>query len=181
MKTKNSNIQNLCLIGLSAALMCIIAPLSIPMPLGVPMTMQTFILTVVAIILGAKRGAITVLIYILLGSFGLPVFSNFTGGWQMLVGPTGGFILSFPLMAYLTGLGADLHPRKKWALPLGITVGTILNFILGTILFCIVTESSILVGFTTCVLPFLPITIIKAILAYLIGIQIKHRLKSLEA
>lgn len=176
MKNKHFNIQELCIIGLSAALMCMIAPISIPMPLGVPMTMQTFIITVVAIILGAKRGAIATLIYILLGAFGLPIFSNFTGGWQMLAGPTGGFILSFPLMAYTVGLASDLRTRKKWGLIIGITIGTIINFICGILMFCIVTESSILVGFTACVLPFLPLAIAKAVLAYLIGIQMKRRL-----
>ena len=99
MKKKIFTIQELCIIGLTTALICVIAPFSFPMPLGVPMTLQSFIIALMAIILGSKRGATATLIYILLGAFGLPVFSNFTGGWQCLIGPTGGFILSFPIMA----------------------------------------------------------------------------------
>lgn len=133
------------------------------------MTLQSFIITLMAIVLGAKRGATAALIYILLGAFGLPVFSNFTGGWQCLIGPTGGFILSFPIMAYVIGLGSSL-----W---LGILAGTVINFAFGIAMFCLVTESSFTVGFTTCVLPFIPLTIIKWILAYIIGINIRKRIQ----
>ena len=133
------------------------------------MTLQSFIITLMAIILGAKRGATATLIYILLGAIGLPVFSNFTGGWQCLIGPTGGFILSFPIMAYVIGLSSSLL--------LGMFFGTALNFACGIAMFCLVTESSFAVGFTTCVLPFIPLTIIKWILAYIIGINIRKRMQ----
>lgn len=169
MKKNFFTIQELCIIGLTTALICVIAPFSLPMPLGVPMTLQSFIITLMAIVLGAKRGATAALIYILLGAFGLPVFSNFTGGWQCLTGPTGGFILSFPIMAYVIGLGSSL-----W---LGILAGTVINFAFGIAMFCLVTESSFTVGFTTCVLPFIPLTIIKWILAYIIGINIRKRIQ----
>ena len=169
MKKTHFNIQELCIIGLTTALICVIAPFSFPMPLGVPMTLQSFIIALMAIILGSKRGATATLIYILLGAFGLPVFSNFTGGWQCLIGPTGGFILSFPIMAYVIGLGSSL-----W---LGILAGTVINFAFGIAMFCLVTESSFTVGFTTCVLPFIPLTIIKWILAYIIGINIRKRIQ----
>ena len=168
MKKKFFTIQELCIIGLTTALICVIAPFSLPMPLGVPMTLQSFIITLMAIVLGAKRGATAALIYILLGAFGLPVFSNFTGGWQCLIGPTGGFILSFPIMAYVIGLGSSLL--------LQIFLGTTLNFACGIVMFCLVTKCSFTVGFTTCVLPFIPLTIIKCFLSYIIGINIRKRI-----
>ena len=171
MKKNHINIQELCIIGLTTALICVIAPLSIPMPSGVPITLQTFVITLAAIILGAKRGASATFIYILLGGFGLPVFSNFTGGWQTLVGPTGGFILSFPIMAYVIGLGSTSL--------FGIIAGTAINFTCGIAMFCIVTGSSFTIGLTTCVLPFIPLTITKWILAYLIGVNIKKRINQI--
>lgn len=177
MKKKNFSIQELCMIGIVTALICVIAPLSVPMPLGVPITLQTFIITLGAIILGAKRGAVATCIYILLGAFGLPIFSNFTGGWQIIVGPTGGFILSFPIMAYVIGRASALRTKHTCLLILGIFLGTVINFVCGVAMFCLVTESSLLIGFTTCVLPFIPLAIIKAVLAYLIGIRIRQRLK----
>lgn len=180
MKNKRSNISELCLIGLAASLICIVAPFSIPLPLGVPMTLQTFIITLVAIVLGAKRASMATLIYVLLGAFGLPVFSNFTGGWQSITGPTGGFILSFPIMAYVIGFASDIYAKNKWSFSVGIVVGTIINFLCGIFIFYIVTKSSLSVSFTTCVLPFLPLAILKAILAYLIGIKIRQRIRNLE-
>ena len=176
MKKNFLDIRELCIIGLVTAIICVIAPLSIPLSLNIPITLQSFIITLSAIILGAKHGTTAALTYILLGACGLPVFSNFTGGWQMLLGPTGGFIMSFPIMAYLIGLGTNLRTKYKYPLLFGIIIGILTNYVCGTAMFCFVTKSSVLVGFMTCVLPFIPFEIIKVILAYLIGIQIKRRL-----
>ena len=73
---KHSNIQNICLTGLFSAIIVIMAQIAIPMPLGVPMTMQTFAVTLAGIILGSKFGALSTFIYMLLGAIGLPVFAN---------------------------------------------------------------------------------------------------------
>ena len=168
------------MIGLTTSLICVIAPIPILLPTGVPTTLQTFIITLTAIILGAKPAFTSTLIYVLLGAFGLPVFSNFTGGWQSITGPTGGFILSFPIMAYIIGRASDLCVKRKRTMVIGITIGTLLNFVCGIIQFCVVTKSSLTVGFATCVLPFIPLAILKAFLAYLIGRKIKQRIRNLE-
>lgn len=176
MKKTNSNIQDLCMIGLFTAVIVIMAQIVIPMPLGVPMTMQTFAITLVGMILGSKNGASSSLIYILLGAIGLPVFANFTGGWQSFFGPTGGFILSFPLMAYLIGLGIELRGKWKGYPVLFLTLGTSINFLCGMLMFCGLTQSSFSTGFAICVLPFIPTAGIKAFLAYILGINIRRRL-----
>lgn len=176
MQKNHFHIQELCIVGFTTALICVIAPFSFPMPLGVPMTLQSFIITLAAIILGAKRGASATFIYILLGAFGLPVFSNFTGGWQCLIGPTGGFILSFPIMAYVIGLSSNMTTKRKSSLFFGMIVGTVINFACGIAMYCFVTKSSFAVGFATCVLPFIPLTIIKWILSYVFGINVKKRI-----
>lgn len=176
MKKSIFNIKELCFIGLTAAILCVLAPYSLPTPFGVPVTLQTFFITLVAIVLGAKPAMASTLIYILLGAFGLPVFSNFTGGWQALSGPTGGFLISFPIMAYLIGLGTD-HRKRKGSLLFGIILGNLFNFTCGLFMFCAITKSSIPVGFTTCILPFLPFDMIKSILACSIGLQIKRRIR----
>lgn len=113
MQKKHLKTFDLCMIGVITAVIVIMAQISIPMPLGVPMTMQTFAITLAGIVLGSKKGAITSLIYILLGAIGVPVFANFNGGYQLLVGPTGGFIISFPIMAYIIGLGIEYKNRFK--------------------------------------------------------------------
>ena len=176
MNKKFLTIQELCVIGLSTALICVIAPISIPMPLGIPLTLQTFILSLVSIILGPKQGTIATLIYMILGAFGLPVFSNFTGGWQVITGPTGGFILSFPLMAYFVGLGADKRPRFKGFSLLCVLTGNMLNLLCGAAMFCLLSKSTFVQGLTACVIPFLPITVIKMVLSWIIGLNIKRRI-----
>ena len=82
------------------------AQISIPMPGGVPMTMQTFAITLAAVVLGAKLSTVSSVIYLLLGAVGVPVLANFSGGFDKFIGPTGGFLISFPLMAFIIGWGA---------------------------------------------------------------------------
>ena len=93
----NNKTKNLTLVSLMAAVTVIMAQIAIPMPAGIPMTLQTLAVTLAGVILGSKRGAISMLVYLLLGAVGLPVFSGFRGGFAMFVGPTGGFLISFPI------------------------------------------------------------------------------------
>lgn len=179
MKKRKINIHELCAVGLITAFICVVAPLSIPTPLGVPMTMQTFAIILAGIILGAKKGALSTLLYVLLGVIGLPVFSNFTGGWQSLIGPTGGFILTFPIMAYLIGLGVKYRAKYRWSLWVGLIAGTTANFLGGILIFCLITNSSLAVGCATCILPFIPGTILKTILATMLGLHVQKRLTTM--
>ena len=133
------SVRDICYTGLFAAVIAVMAQISIPMPLGVPMTMQTF------------------------------------------VGPTGGFLISFPLMAYIIGLGVEHRNAFKGAFPLAVVVGTVVNYIVGVILFVIVAHSTVAVAISACVLPFIPTAIIKAVLACAIGLNIRKRIPGLKA
>lgn len=176
MNQSKLSIQDLCVIGLCTAVIAIMAQISIPMPMGVPMTMQTFAITLTAIILGGKKGAIASLVYVLLGAIGLPVFAGFSGGYQHLVGPTGGFLISFPLMAYVIGYAAEKRQNSKAIFVVGVTLGTLLNYVVGVLMFCLITHSGVMTGITACVLPFIPTAIIKAVVAAVVGLQIRGRL-----
>lgn len=122
-QTSKFSVRDICYAGLFAAVIAVMAQISIPMPLGVPMTMQTFAITLAAVVLGSKLSAIATLVYLLLGAVGVPVLANFSGGIDKFVGPTGGFLISFPIMAYIIGLGVEhrdafkvLSPwRLSWA------------------------------------------------------------------
>lgn len=184
MKESRLSVQDMCKIALSTAIIVVMAQISIPMPLGVPMTMQTFAITFVAIVLGARNSAISSLIYILLGAIGIPVFANFSGGFDKVIGPTGGFIISFPIMALIIGIGTDCYMKnkKKSFIPMlvGILGGTIINYIVGVLWFCFAMDSSVKVAFNACVLPFIPTAIIKAILAVIIGLPVRKVVKKAE-
>lgn len=180
MSQSKISIQDICGIAIMTAITAVMAQISIPMPLGVPMTMQTFAVALAGIILGSKRGAISMVIYVLLGAFGVPVFAGFSGGLAKLVGPTGGFLFSFPIMAYIIGKGMELR-RKKGMFTLMLILGTVSNYVVGVVMYCILMNASVVTGFTACVLPFIPTAIIKAVLAAVLGLQIHKQLaKSLS-
>ena len=170
------SVQDICSIALCTAVITVMAQLSIPMPLGVPMTMQTFAITLTAIVLGSKKGSIAALVYILLGAVGLPVLAGFTGGIQYFAGPTGGFLISFPLMAYIIGLGVERFKNVRGGFILCIVAGTFINYVIGVLLFCLIMDSTVTAAITACVLPFIPTAVLKAILASVIGLKIRGRL-----
>lgn len=175
MKNSKLSIQDMCMIGMFTAIIVIMAQISIPMPMGVPMTMQTFAITLAAIVMGAKNGTIASLIYVLLGAIGVPVFANFSGGVGIVVGATGGFIMAFPIMALIIGLGADFYKKNRAWLIVGILVGTVVNYIGGTLWYCFVTGNGFMAGLAGCVLPFIPTAIIKAVLAVIVGMPVRTR------
>ena len=161
------SVRDICYAGLFAAVIAVMAQISIPMPLGVPMTMQTFAITLAAVVLGSKLSAIASLVYLALGAVG--------------VGPTGGFLISFPLMAYIIGLGVEHRDAFKGAFVTAVIVGTVVNYVVGVAMFVVVAHSTIAVGITACVLPFIPTAIIKAVLACAIGLNLRKRIPGLKA
>ncbi len=179
MKKRALSIQDLCLIGAVTSILIIMAQISIPLPLGIPMTMQTFAVMLAGILLGPRKGTLTIVIYLFLGSIGLPVFSNFRGGLQCLIGPTGGFLWSFPTMSWLTGLGTKFLPRRKDIFLLLMITGNIINLLCGTVFFSILQKIPFSVAAATCLLPFIPATILKIILAAISGPNIRKRLASI--
>lgn len=175
MQNSKISIRDICAIAIMTAITAVMAQISIPMPMGVPMTMQTFAVTLAAIILGSKRGAVAMIIYLLLGAVGVPVFANFGGGFQKLIGPTGGFIISFPIMAYIIGKGMELR-KQRGMFTLMLILGTVSNYVVGVVMYCLLMEASVMTAITACVLPFIPTAVIKAVAAGVLGIQIHKRL-----
>ena len=109
-----------------------------------------------------------------------PVLANFSGGIDKFVGPTGGFLISFPIMAYIIGLGVEHRDAFKGAFPVAVVVGTVVNYIVGVILFVIVAHSTVSVAVSACVLPFIPTAIIKAVLACVLGLNIRKRIPGVK-
>ena len=165
------NTRDLCMMALFTSFTAVMAQISVPMPLGVPMTMQTFAIMLAGMVLGARRGFISVLVYVLLGMVGVPVFARFSGGLGIVFGPTGGFILSFPLMAWIVGLGAERGGAA--AVVVGLIAGTLVNYAGGMLMFCLITGQSVAAAFMACVFPFIPTGVIKAVMAGLIGVRLR--------
>lgn len=116
--------HNLVLSGMFAALLTGISQISIPMPSGVPITIQVFGVALIGSVLGWKLGTLSIITYILLGAVGLPVFSNLRGGLGLLAGFTGGYIWSWPFFSILCGISP--HTKNQ-------TLNRILRLILALI------------------------------------------------
>jgi len=171
-KTKNkTSVLDMCYIAIFTAIICVCSQISLPLPLGVPLTLQTLIIPLAGIVLGARKGTVAVMIYILLGAVGLPVFSGLKGGIGTIMGPTGGFILSFAFMSLLAGFGA--RSGKIYWLIAGLTLGAVINFLTGMLFFSFITSSAIQAAFLACVLPFIPTAVIKIVMLVIIGVKVK--------
>ena len=109
-------------------------------------------------------------------NYKLPEFSGFTGGPAKLAGPTGGYIIGFIAMAIIAGLVID-HFHQPWLQLIGMIVGTIICYVLGTAWFCFEAKSTVSGALSICVFPFIPGDLIKMIIAMLIGPAIKKRLR----
>ena len=157
----------------------------IPLPfafLGVPMTLQTFAVAFCGFLLGWKMGFGSVALYLFLGSFGLPVFSGLQGGFQQLVGPTGGFLYGFLPMVVLCGLSIYLHhPVLRWVFGILLGVGGLtVCHLLGAFQLSIVNKipfGSALAGGS---LPFLPKDLFSVVLAFSLAFLLRRRLPFLR-
>ena len=152
--------------------------------------------------LGWKSGTLSVLLYLLLGMVGLPVFSGFSGGFVKLAGPTGGYLIGYVPLALVSGLLLTLSEKIRFgsgrtgaehteaksgkAFDLivrrltefaGMLLGTAVLYALGTAWFCILMDSTVSRALGLCVIPFIPGDLIKMLIALLIGPEIRRRIK----
>nr|WP_318684486.1 biotin transporter BioY [uncultured Acetatifactor sp.] len=172
------NVKMLALTGLMAAVICILGPLSFSIPISpVPFSLGTLAIYFAVSVLGMKRGALSVIIYILLGLAGLPVFSGFGSGAGKLLGPTGGYIIGYLFMAVVCGHFADKFSKRPPIFFLGMALGTIVCYLFGTFWLALQSSMSFSAALWAGVIPFIPGDIVKLILAGALGLQLKGRLK----
>lgn len=172
MKTKD-----LVYASLLAAFISVLGMLP-PLPLGfipVPITAQTLGVMLAGSFLGRSTGAISLLLFIVLVAIGLPVLSGGRGGFAALVGPSAGYILSFPIAAYAIGWATEKVWRslKTWKmLIIHIGFGVLLVNLIGAPVMALITNTSIWAGLLGAV-AYLPGDLIKAVAASLIAMQLR--------
>ncbi len=178
-KQKNSSknaVKDLVFTAMFAALIAVCSILSIPIG-EVPITLQTFAVCLAAAMLGWKRGTLSVLIYVLLGAVGVPVFAGMTGGVGILAGPTGGYIIGFIPAALIIGLAADKWERKALPLTVAMVLGVLVCYLIGTIWFMVVTGMGIGESLMLCVVPFLIPDGVKIALAMILSNRLSKVVK----
>jgi biotin transport system substrate-specific component len=169
--------RSLIFAALLAAFMAIIGPLSIPLPGGVPLSLLTFGLFLAAYLLGWRLGTLAVLIYLLLGLVGLPVFSGFTAGASKLLGPTGGYLIGYIPAALIAGKLCAAH-RKFLPTVLSMLAGSVVCLAVGTVWFMAVTHTALIPALVICVVPFIPGDIAKMAAAAAVGRILSPRLSA---
>ncbi|WP_058484885.1 biotin transporter BioY [Defluviitalea phaphyphila] len=170
-----SHLYQMVYIGVVTAVICILAPLSIPIGL-VPISFTNLAIYFAVYILGMKKSVLSCILYILIGFIGVPVFSQFTGGPAKLLGPTGGYIIGFIFMALVSGFFIDRFFDKWYLCFTGMVLGTIVCYILGTIWLSYQANLSISSALGVGVIPFIPGDLIKIVIATFIGPLIRKQL-----
>jgi biotin transport system substrate-specific component len=159
-------LDDVALVVAGSLLMALCAHISIPLVFSpVPLTLQTFGILLIALTLGAKRGAVAMALYLVEGASGLPVFSPAgPGGIAQLIGPTGGFLMSYPLAAFV--IGKLFENRKTVGMAqIASLAGVAIFMTSGMLWLSLSSHVSLGAAFTMAVLPFIPGEIIKIIVA----------------
>lgn len=170
--------KDIILTGMFAAILAVISQISIPMPSGVPITIQVFGVALVGVVLGWKFGLLSTLVYIFIGAIGIPVFSNFTGGLGILTGVSGGYIIAWPILAGLCGIRFNrLSKMKNTALTILLSlIGLAAVEIIGGIQWSFLSGMTLPAVFTYSIVAFVPKDILITVLAVIVGNQIRRPL-----
>jgi len=170
---------NVVIVSLCASLTAVGAYIYIPLSITpIPITFQTLFVYLSGTLLGPKRGALSQLLYVLLGLVGFPVFAGGKAGFMVLLGPTGGYLIGFVVGAYVMGWLIEFRQSLSfmWIL-FSMVIGTLVIYTLGIIQLSlwlkIGLEKAILIG----VLPFIVGDSLKILLATYITIKIRKLYK----
>jgi biotin transport system substrate-specific component len=168
LRVRNQSLRNMLLASLFAALTAVIAQVSFFLPgvPNVPVTLQVLAVCLAGGLLGPAWGAIAMGLYVLLGAVGLPVYANGASGLHVLVGPTGGYLLSYPAAAFAIGLLA--RPQRAPGLlrtGLAMVAGLAMIYLGGGGWAVLVGGKGLAVVLSGWVLPFIPFDLGKVVLA----------------
>ena len=174
---QRSTISYLLLSALMAAVCAVCSWISVPLPFTpVPINLGTLAVFLAGGILGRRYGSISVIVFVLLGAAGLPVFHGFTGGIGIITGPTGGYITGYIVAAFLTGIVTDTYFKSHAgdagcvteenadksraaayiALALSMVLGLAACYALGTAWFMYISKTDFKAALIMCIVPFLP-------------------------
>lgn len=175
MDTSILSIKNVTLIACFTAILSILAQITIPLPTGVPLTMQTFGIALGGYVLERKKGFLSTFLYLLCGAVGLPVFAGFHGGIASFFGKTGGFLFGFLLLAFCCGIAGE--KKNKGVQGLYGVLGMLLCHLLGVLQFAFLMKMPLTTTFLLVSFPFLIKDLLSIIFAFLIGEIVKKALR----
>lgn len=177
MTENQTTVRGLVYAAIFGALTAAGAFIVIPLP-PVPMTAQTFFMNVAALLLGGTLGALSQLIYIMLGVVGIPVFAGGKAGLGVLFGPTGGYLAGFVIAAFVVGTLNRLknNPGIFWHV-FSMLTGMLLIYLMGISWLSFTANMSFQKALAVGALPFIPGDLLKIALAALVSFKLKNRIK----
>lgn len=168
--------KNLAITAITAAVLCVISPFSIPLG-AIPLSLATLAICLISCISPPGRSVTAVIIYILLGAAGLPVFSGFVGGFQQIAGLTGGYIAGYIPCTFIISYLIGRFENSKIIYPISMALGIALCYLCGTAWYALQAGTDFVESLAVCVLPFIAGDIIKIVAASAIGIILRKNLK----
>ncbi len=144
-------------------------PILVPL-IQVPFTLQTLFIILAGFLFTPFEAFITVLLYVFIGAVGLPVYSGARGGLSVLLGPTGGFIMLFPLVSLFISLLKSKTKKMTYDLFIGVMVAIVSLYLLANIWLSITLSINYWVSLLS-LLPFIPLDIAKLLLAYFVYLK----------
>ena len=175
MKDKKLTTYQMAVTAVMAAVLCVLGPLTVPIG-AVPISLANFVICLTAWLLGPKFGTLSVVLYLALGTIGIPVFSGYGAGIAKLAGPTGGYLVGYLLLAFIGGMFIEKSKGNPVISAVGLVLGDAACYVLGTIWFMVLTGLDLPTSLTYCVIPYLPGDVIKIALASLLTIQLDKRM-----
>ena len=174
--------RDLVVCSLFASMTAVLSQISIPLPNGIPLTLQLFAVFLCGVILGAKKGFISTLVYVVLGAIGLPVFAGFKSGVAVLLGTTGGYLIGFLCTALIYWLFTSLLGNKFIVRLIALLLGLVVCYAFGTAWYMVVyMKSTGTIGLATvlgwCVTPFVIPDLVKLAVAFIISDRVKKVIK----
>lgn len=168
--------MNLAITALLSAVLCVVSPFTVPIG-TVPISLTTMFIIVGVYMIGPLKMSLSVLIYLLLGAIGLPVFANFKSGVGILAGPTGGYMVGYIILTLVGGaiINKDIN-NARYAIA-GTIIGNVLVYTVGTVWLAFSMNLTFKEGLLIGVAPFIITDAIKMFGAVTLGRAIRRRLK----
>lgn len=174
--TGNSRLLFMTQISMLTAAMAILSQISLPMPSNIPLTLQTFAVSLCAFLGGIRKGLPAYVLYLALGAVGVPVFSGLRGGFGVLLGFTGGFLWGFVLLVCCCAIGAAI--QNKAALVSITGIGLLLCHVCGVLQYAYVAGVSIPQSFLLASVPYLIKDVISVALGFRAALAVRHALQT---
>lgn len=186
-RQERNRVLNLTKAALMTALFCVLAPHTIYLPISpVGITLGTFLVYLTGFLLGPRLGSISILLYLLLGMVGLPVFSGYMCGAAVLFGPTGGYLIGYIFCGWIVGFLSGKGRGGKWLIVrfvFAAVLGAAALYLVGTVWFLLVYTKGTTVSdaLAKCVIPFLPLESVKIVVSAVLASALQKVRREVKA